>query len=213
MQHSTHTKRPVPPGARLLIVALLVVAPALAGCGGSSSPRVAHLSSTKNASSASSSSSPTGGSSPESTTNPEQQALAYAKCMRSNGVPNFPDPGPGGGTFRVGGGVNPGSPAFRRGQAKCRRLSPVAGITSGPPPSAETLAHYLKVAQCMRRQGVSGFPDPRTPGSVPHNPFGPDISIVSNIEGVIFLFPRVLNQQSPEFTRAAAACEFPLHNH
>jgi hypothetical protein len=133
--------------------------------------------------------------------------------MRSNGVPNFPDPGPGGGTFRVGRGVNPQSPAFRSGQAKCQKLSPAGGITSGPPPSAETLAHYLKVAECTRRRGVSEFPDPTTQAAVPRNPFGSGITMISNIEGVIFLFPRTINEQSPVFTRAAAACGFPLHNH
>ena len=63
----------------------------------------------------------------------------------------------------------------------------------------------------MRRHGVHDFPDPRT--SVPSNPFGSGTGVISDIEGVILIFPSTIDQQSPAFTRAAAACAFPLHNH
>jgi hypothetical protein len=67
----------------------------------------------------------------------------------------------------------------------------------------------------MRRNGVYDFPDPRT--SVPSNPFGRGgVSrggVISDIEGVILIFPSTIDQQSPAFTRASAVCAFPLHNH
>ena len=64
----------------------------------------------------------------------------------------------------------------------------------------------------MRQHGVGDFPDPRT--SVPSNPFGSGgVGVISDIEGVILIFPSTIDQQSPVFTRAAAACAFPLHNH
>ena len=64
----------------------------------------------------------------------------------------------------------------------------------------------------MRQRGVYDFPDPRT--SVPSNPFGSgSAGVISDIEGVILIFPSTIDQQSPAFTRAAAACAFPLHNH
>jgi hypothetical protein len=55
------------------------------------------------------------------------QSLAMARCMRSHGVPNFPDPkmqtGPEGGVaFGVnfsGTGINPNSPAFQTAQNDC----------------------------------------------------------------------------------------------
>jgi hypothetical protein len=60
------------------------------------------------------------------------RAFAFAKCMRAHGVPGFPDPtqgtGPstGGPTlvlqgmlFKVGPGMEPGSPAFRRSVERC----------------------------------------------------------------------------------------------
>ena len=188
--------------------ALATVAPVLAGCGGSTSPNVAHLSSGSDASAAGSSGA---SSSPESDASPEQAGVAFAKCMRSNGVPTFPDPSAGGGLFRVGAGADPSSSAFKAAQAKCRRLMPGGGIGSGPPPSAQTLARFLRIARCMRQHGISQFPDPRT--SVPSNPFQGGNGVISDIEGVILVFPSTIDEQSPTFTQAAAACTFPLHNH
>jgi hypothetical protein len=214
MPHSIHAKTFTSRRARPLAVAaatLLSVAPVLAGCGGSSTPGVAHISSTTSAGAAGAAS---GGSSSEGS--PEQATIAFAKCMRSNGVPNFPDPNPGGGGFRLPAGANPEAPAFKAAQAKCHKLLPGGG-PPGPGtttnPSPQTLARFLKVARCMRRNGVYDFPDPRT--SVPSNPFGSGRrgGVISDIEGVILIFPSTIEQQRPAFTRAAAACVFPLHNH
>ena len=52
----------------------------------------------------------------------ERQALAFAACMRRNGVPNFSDPtfGPQGQIEERGGpGVNPSSPTFQAAAKKC----------------------------------------------------------------------------------------------
>jgi len=139
--------------------------------------------------------------------------IAFAKCMRVSGVPDFPDPTAGG--FRLPAGVNPSSPELKAAQTKCSKLLPGGG-PPGPGsttnPSPQTLARFLRIARCMRRRGVDDFPDPRT--SVPSNPFGSSRGgVISDIEGVILIFPSSLEQQSPVFTRAAAACAFPLHNH
>jgi len=37
--------------------------------------------------------------------------------------------------------------------------------------------------------------------------------VISDIDGVILVFLRTIDEQSPAFTRAAAVCRFPLHNH
>ena len=74
--------------------------------------------------------------------------------------------------------------------------------------------HFLTVARCMRQHGVPEFPDPRT--TAPSNPraaLGDGGGVISDIEGAIFIFPARIDQQSPAFTRAAAACAFPLHDH
>jgi hypothetical protein len=189
---------------------MAAVAVLLAGCGGSSPSTggVAHLGTRAGSAAATRDGAPSPGSS-----SPEATALAFASCMRSHGLPDFPDPQPGGGfVFRRGAGVDPSSPAFKAAQAKCKKFQP-PGPGSGPPPSAQTLARYLKIAQCMRRHGVPEFPDPRT--SVPsnlHPPAGSGTFVISDIEGVILVMGSI-DEQSPMFVRAAAACAFPLHNH
>jgi hypothetical protein len=52
-----------------------------------------------------------------------QEALKYARCIRSHGVPNFPDP-----KLHAGGGIEMGeatnSPQFKTAQKACRHLLP-----------------------------------------------------------------------------------------
>ncbi|MGC4876884.1 hypothetical protein ACLQ26_11580 [Micromonospora sp. DT43] len=72
---------------------------------------------------------PNGGQGPQ--LNPEQaeQMRALAKCMRENGVPDFPDPDAEG-RLRVGTGdnaINIGDPALRAAMEKCRQLAPQLG--------------------------------------------------------------------------------------
>jgi hypothetical protein len=211
MPHSIHITRLTPSRARLLTAGALLSGVLVAGCGGSSpGPTVAHLFSGRGTSLASSES---GGSSPESPASLEQAGVAFAECMRASGVPNFPDPKAGGGfLFHASAGVNPSSPTFKAAQAKCHKLMPGGGPPSTTNPSPQTLARFLRIARCMRQRGVEDFPDPRT--SVPSNPFGSGgAGVISDIEGVIFIFPSTIDQQSPAFARAAAACAFPLHNH
>jgi hypothetical protein len=211
MQHSTHPKRLPPPRGSLLTAAALLSGALMTGCGGSSpSPTVARLGSTTTAGStaAGGGAASSGQSSPSAL---DSDALAYAKCMRASGVPSFPDPQAGGGfLFHASAGMSPSSPVFKAAQAQCRHFMP-PGPGSGPPPSPQTLAHFLRVAQCMRKHGVYDFPDPRT--SVPSNPLGSGTGVISDIEGVILIFPSTIDQQSPVFTQAAAVCAFPLHNH
>ena len=191
---------------------LAAAAAALAGCGGSkaNAPAVATVATTTS-SAATSGAQATTSSAPSGPTQLQQQALAYARCMRANGVPRFPDPSGGGGfLFSPGSGVDPSSPAFQAAQAKCRKLLP-AGLTPGSTthPTAAWLARMVKAAQCMRRHGIAGFPDPVTtvPARLPVN------GLVSDIQGAIFVFPGSLDTQSALFVRAANACGFPLHNH
>ena len=47
--------------------------------------------------------------------------LDFAKCMRANGVPDFPDPSADGGILvGQGNGPDPSSPAFQKAQQACR---------------------------------------------------------------------------------------------
>jgi hypothetical protein len=195
---------------------LAAAAVALAGCGGSKAPAVARLATTTSSSgSAATTTDTTSSSSPPSQAQLQADALKYSQCMRSHGVPNFPDPSPGGGfVFQANSGFDPGSPAVRQAQAKCQKY--MGGTPPGPGtvthPTAQWLAQMVKAAACMRRHGYPDFPDPRT--SVPSNPFGSsNAGVISDIDGVIFIFPGTIDMKSPQFIRAATACAFPHHQH
>jgi hypothetical protein len=143
----------------------LAVAILLSACG-SSSPgsSVAHLGSTTNATpSASSSSDP---STPQAR---YEQAVKFSTCMRSHGMPNFPDPQQHGGghvTLSIhagpGTGLDPNSSQFRAAQNACRQYLP-PGATNGTV-SPQFRAEALAFSACMRTHGVPNFPDPQFHG-------------------------------------------------
>jgi hypothetical protein len=193
-------------------VALTALALLASGCGGVKAPSVANLATTTatvgGGSTASSGTGESGSTAPPSSSALLREELAYAKCMRANGAPNFPDPGSGGG-FEIAG--NGRSPGLEAAQAKCQKFMPVGGGPggSGPPPSAQTMAQWLVVAQCMRHHGVPDFPDPTTKVPAP----SPAIGEISDRDGVILAFPHTIDMQSPLFLRAAANCGFQLTNH
>jgi hypothetical protein len=94
------------------------------------------------------------------------QGVKFAQCMRSNGVSNFPDPGPSG-QFTIdaianGSGVDTNSPAFQQAFGACEALEP-PGFT-GTTRSAQQQDAALKFAQCVRANGVPDFPDPTANG-------------------------------------------------
>ena len=68
----------------------------------------------------------------------------------------------------------------------------------------------LKAAQV---HGASTASQLSRPGDLVPSSLGSGVREVSNIDGVIFVFPSSLDTQSPAFLHAAAACKFPLHNH
>ena len=212
MPDRIHNPRPTP----LLALVALASAALLAGCGGSSNSSTVTgggtttlAAGTGGTSSASSTTTGTGTTSSGSTApSVGSGPLAFARCMRANGVPNFPDPSSGSsGAFQIPAGANPSSPAFRAAQAKCQKLMgggpPVPGTTTHPSP--QTLAKLVRIAQCMRQHGISDFPDPRT--SVPAQPAG--IGEITNFDGVILLFPATMNLQAPAYRQALTACGAP----
>src|SRR5262245_23582699 len=67
----------------------------------------------------------------------QQQMMKFAQCMRSHGVPKFPDPKAGGAmTLGTKSGVDPNTPAFQAAQKSCQKLVPGGPIVSAPPGSA-----------------------------------------------------------------------------
>jgi hypothetical protein len=91
--------------------------------------------------------------------------LAYTQCMRSHGVPNFPDPSltPSGGYgFRTT-GINPQSAVFQGALQACRSLSPHwwSGSKQLSPTQEQA---WLTWAKCIRAHGDPSFADPTFPG-------------------------------------------------
>lgn len=131
--------------------------------------------------------------------------IALSRCMRSHGVPNFPDPtmGSGGEGFPEGlGRSSDGSlivdnitfsgPALRGAEQACRQYL----IPTGPPPKiseSQKLA-AIAFARCMRKHGVPNFPDP---------------TFASGVGGAIRIEGPGLNPESPGFKQAGAACGRP----
>jgi hypothetical protein len=157
-----------------------------------------------------------GGSSPSNTSkktanNRSGAALKLAQCMRTHGVPDFPDPssgghfgmqqtsdGNGGGSISVDGRqLSVSAPAFQKAMQDCQKFQP-----QGPPVSGAQLAKLqkgaLKMAECMRSHGVPNFPDP-TVGTGP-NGHGVGIRLGSKAGGGGF------NPQSPAFQAANKIC-------
>src|SRR5262245_22033294 len=64
----------------------------------------------------------------------EQQAmLQYAQCMRSHGVPKFPDPKAGGAlSLGTKAGVDPNTPQFKAAAQTCQKLVPGSPIVAAP---------------------------------------------------------------------------------
>ncbi len=101
------------------------------------------------------------GSGTTTAADPQQAALAYAQCIRDNGVPDFPDPDPNG-RFSGLSHEQQGNPAFQAAQQACRTLAPGGEHENFGDPAFVKQA--LAFAQCMRANGVPDFPDPDAQG-------------------------------------------------
>ena len=78
---------------------------------------------------------PDGGAAP-SAMSPQEQAqdVEYAACMRSHGVPNFPDPDHDG-VFTLPSGLDQQAPLFQRATQACMKVQPSSLSINNQPPS------------------------------------------------------------------------------
>ena len=105
-------------------------------------------------------------------------AVAYSACMRSHGVPNYPDPDRGGQLPKTGAqllGVS--ASQYQAAQQACRHVLPAGGSLQQqehqcmqnsdcqPALVQQMMTGDLKLARCMRSHGVPNFPDPTNGGS------------------------------------------------
>ncbi len=125
------------------VIAVAAVSLLAAGCGGSSSPTAA--------TSTTAATTPSG-------------ALAYARCMRSNGVTDFPDPTRGGGADKeaiISALQAVGYAKAGAAQAACIHVNGGSpGTGQGATESRAQPAAMLAFARCMRSRGFPNFPDP-----------------------------------------------------
>jgi hypothetical protein len=159
----------------LLAASAAALAMVTAGCGGS----------------AGSKSSSSGANAANSTL---EQAVRFTQCMRKNGVTGFPDPDKDG-EFRIAaGGPNQNSPQFKRARQACKSQEPPGGFDSSAHNAqsvAQAQREWLKAAQCMRKNGVPNFPDPK--------------------DGRLLVPRDKIDVNSPQFKRAMNACRNAAH--
>jgi hypothetical protein len=93
----------------------------------------------------------------------QEQGVKFARCMRDNGVGEFPDPDASGGLtidgVLNGSSLDPSTPVWKEAIAACRDLQP-PGFTGDPDVSDAEQETRLEFAQCIRDNGVEDFPDP-----------------------------------------------------
>ena len=141
-----------------------------AGCGGGGSPGIASV----------------GSSTTAATTT---GALAFARCLRSHGLPGWPDP--------TSAGVFDKSKLRQLGysvsrvraveEGPCNHL--LGAASTGPTITLADRADYLDAAACMRSHGLPDFPDPTFGGN-----------------GVQTNIPPSIDQDASSFRSAAATC-------
>jgi hypothetical protein len=128
------------------------------------------------------------------------QEIALVGCMRSHGVPNFPDPSSSGGyslssngsLTGAGGSVDIDSSQAQAAYGDCRHLIPGGpsisqleqDVQQEQQAQAQALPLELKYSQCMRSHGVPNFPSPgqatTSPGSSPINVNSPTFVAATN---------------------------------
>jgi hypothetical protein len=118
--------------------------------------------------------------------------LAYAACVRSHGVPDFPDPASSGGIPKEGPAqLGVSDSQLEAAQSSCLHLLPgdsLSGQVSQPITTQQQ--DYLNAVACMRSHGIANFPDPDFSGG--HVEF-PDLA-------------HIVDVHSTQFTQATEIC-------
>jgi hypothetical protein len=122
--------------------------------------------------------------------------VSFSDCMRSHGVPDFPDALPGGG-YNIPPTVDQQSPAYRSAETACDRLEP--GPIAPHTPSERQTRLAVAFSRCVRAHGLPRFPDPSL-----HPP--PPSQVQGIIRGGLYWVITTDTVHSPAFRQAAAAC-------
>jgi hypothetical protein len=186
MNDSTRvTRRPRPARTAAAIIATVGLALLAAACGGSPGSHVAQLGSTTTKSSTSS---PSANS---------QKVLAFSRCVRAHGVPDFPDPNSSGALpKRQVAQLTAGNPQFPAAHRACEHLLP----NGGQPTQAQAQQAWNDMrnfARCMRSHGGPNWPDPAPTSQQDQRPF--------------FHLPDSIDPNAPQITTKIRACQHVLH--
>jgi hypothetical protein len=117
-------------------------------------------------------------------TNARQHSQTFSACMRSHGVPNFPDADSEGDIQAAG--IDKSSPAFRTAYHSCQGLLEGRRRRRHGQTTPELQRQLLAFAKCMRSHGVPKFPDPifhpdgRFEIGVPQDPNSPSFVAAAN---------------------------------
>lgn len=161
------------------IVAVAGLALLVAGCGSRPGTHVAQVGSTTT---------PTSSSANSSAATLQNDQIVFARCVRSHGVSNYPDPTKGGLVKESLEQLGVSSSQFQTAQTACKHLLPNGGNGPSPAQVQQVRALSLSFARCVRSHGVPNFPDPASDGRIP------DPATVG------------INQGSPKFEAANQAC-------
>jgi hypothetical protein len=140
-----------------------------------------------------------GSSAKPSSSNPTSSRVAFSKCMRANGVPNFPDLSGDRMLIEASGqsisvnGIPVNAPAFEAARQTCEKFMPHTTAPATAAQSAQATRRELEFAKCMRSHGVPNFPDPK---------------VVSRSGSNERVYLAGVDPQSPAFQTAAKACGF-----
>jgi hypothetical protein len=114
----------------------------------------------------------TGGASNAVGSTSSSSVVGFSRCMRSHGVPNFPDPGSSGQINIKTSGVDPNTSQYEAAQGACQHLLPTTGSLQQqtdqcmqshvcPPALVQQILTVERTyARCMRSHGFPNWPDP-----------------------------------------------------
>jgi len=162
-----HLPRPRPrprprlwrPGRRAVTASVAVaVAACLAACGGGTSS-----SGSANSTGAAGATSAAGSGGSSSSSGPASASLlSFSQCMRSHGVPDFPDPEPSGDAkFPSARQLGVSDSQYHTSENACQQLLPAGANDVFPPAEVQQLLIGMRgFSQCVRSRGEPNWPDP-----------------------------------------------------
>jgi len=146
-------------------------------------------------------------------------AVRYTSCMRSHGVPAYPDPNSAGQLPKIvpanEAQLGVSDTRFQAAQTACQALWPYQGPTQAQ--VRQELTDGLTFARCMRSHGVPNWPDPSTdpesgrvefvihPSQVGFNPQSPSPQILAKARACERGLPAYMLPSSPNGVQVTTA--------